>query len=358
MLITLIQLVGCLMPQATDASLIPSARVEPGKSSPSTPTFTLIPLTSSPTATATPAPTITATATISSTPDPYEEYTVDYLTKRDFGGGSLEIEDVIADNSYFTRYLITFPSDGLTIYGFMNVPKRIDPPYPVVIALHGYIDPAIYTTLDYTTGYADAIARAGFLVIHPNLRNYPPSDNGDNLFRVGMAEDVLNLINIIEAQAGQTGSLEKANPNSIGIWGHSMGGGVSLRVITVSPKIKAAVLYGAMSGDEQRNFEAIFRWSGGERGIDELAVPDEELINISPINYLERISAQVSIHHGESDTLVPIQWSQELCDELTSIGKKVECFTYPGQPHTFNGDGEMLFNQRVADFFIRTLSQR
>src|SRR5512134_3902876 len=116
------------------------------------------------------------------------------------------------------------------------------------------------------------------------------------------------------------GVLELANPNEIGIWGHSMGGGVSLRVITISPRIKAAVLYGAMSGDEQRNFEAIFRWSGGERGIDELAVPTDKLIDISPINYLKRITAPVSIHHGEADDLVPIQWSLELCDELTKLG--------------------------------------
>ena len=43
------------------------------------------------------------------------------------------------------------------IYGFMNVPNA-DGPHPVIIALHGYIDPAIYQTLDYTTRYADALA--------------------------------------------------------------------------------------------------------------------------------------------------------------------------------------------------------
>jgi uncharacterized protein len=355
--ITVLMLVGCS--RAVEITVTSTANLvgERTEFPQISPTLTLVPPTVTPTSTSTSEPTLTGTATVTFTPDPYDIYTISYLANRDYGGGNLNVEEMIADTSYFTRYLVTYPSDGLTIYGFANIPKTVSTPYPVVIALHGYIDPEIYTTLDYTTGYADAMARAGYIVIHPNLRNYPPSDAGDNLFRVGMAIDVLNLVSIIEAQSGQPGILEQADADAIGIWGHSMGGGISLRVLTVSPMIRGAVLYGAMSGDEQRNFEAIFRWSGGERGLDELAIPTEELTDISPIYYLDRITAPVSIHHGESDSLVPIQWSLELCDALGKIGKDVECFTYPGQPHTFNGEGEALFNQRVVDFFSRIFDQ-
>jgi hypothetical protein len=31
----------------------------------------------------------------------------------------------------------------------------------------------------------------------------------------------------------------------------------------------------------------------------------------------------------------------------------VECFRYPGQPHTFVGEGDRLFRQRVLDFLDR-----
>jgi len=109
-------------------------------------------------------------------------------------------------SAVITRTLIVYPSDGLNIYSFMNVPSQGTPPYPVVIAIHGYIDPGIYTTLDYTTRYADALARAGYIVLHPNLRGYAPSDNSpseENLFRVGFAIDVLNLIALVKAQGGQ-----------------------------------------------------------------------------------------------------------------------------------------------------------
>lgn len=320
-------------------------------------TTTLLPATVTNTYTATPSPqpSDTPTPTITPTPDPYAALSIDALSARSYGGGQVEIQQVLQVNSYFTRTMITYPSDGLTIYGFMDVPKQGAPPYPVVITVHGYIDPGIYNTLDYTTRYADALAQAGFLVLHPNLRDYPPSDSGDNLFRVGMAVDVLNLIALVKETGGQPGALKLANPKSIGLWGHSMGGGISTRVITVSPDVRAAVLYAAMSGDEKQNFEAINQWSDGTRGLDELAVPENELLRISPIYYLDRISAVVSIHHGLSDQLVPLKWSLDLCSKLQDLGKSVECFTYRDEPHTFYGDGDAVFIQRTIEFFDRNL---
>ena len=297
-----------------------------------------------------------ATGEFSPTPDPYAGLSIDELAMRSYGGGQFEILDTLAVNSYFTRTLVAYPSDGLTIYGFMNVPKKGTAPYPVVIALHGYIEPEVYGTLDYTTRYADALAREGFLVLHPNLRGYPPSDEGDNRFRVGMAVDVLNLIALVETQGGQPGALSQADSGAIGLWGHSMGGGITTRVITVNPRVRAAILYGAMSGDDQKNYERIFSYfSNGLRGQEELEAPPEVFKRVSPIYYLDNIQAAVSIHHGEKDVDVPLAWSLDLCQKLQELEKPVECFTYPEQPHTFHGDGDTLFIQRTLDFYNQWL---
>jgi dipeptidyl aminopeptidase/acylaminoacyl peptidase len=131
-----------------------------------------------------------------------------------------------------------------------------------------------------------------------------------------------------------------------------MGGGVSTRVTTISPDVRAAVLYGAMSGDEQKNYERIFHYfSNGTRGQEELNTPAEAFQRISPINYLDRIQAAVSIHHGQEDPDVPLAWSLDLCQRLEALGKSVECFTYPDQPHTFHDEGDALFMQRMIEFF-------
>lgn len=316
-----------------------------------TPTFTASP-TQLPTATATPSQ--TPIPTLSPTSDPYFAYTNDYLRSRTYGGGQIEFLEVMEQNLYFTRYLIRYPSDGLNIYGFANIPNDNNS-HPVIIALHGYIDPAIYTTLDYTTLYADALATAGYIVLHPNLRGYQPSDNGDNLFRVGMATDVLNLIALVQSQSGAAGLLQNANPNAIGLWGHSMGGGISTRVLTVTDDVRAAVLYGSMSGDEQKNYEAIRQWSGDTRGLDELNIPVDALSRISSMYYFQNITAAVSIHHGMADTLVPPEWSVLTCDQLKALGKNVECHYYEGMPHTFYGQGNEQFIQNTVQFFNQYL---
>ena len=318
---------------------------------PSTPTLTFTPL---PTATPLPTSTPTPVPTISPTPDPYFPWTIDHLRSRTYGGGQIEFLEVMAQNLYFTRYLIRFPSDGLNIYGFANIPND-EGPHPVIVALHGYIDPGVYNTLDYTAHYADALATAGYVVLHPNLRGYLPSDNGDNLFRVGMAIDVLNLIAIVQSQSGAPDPLRTALPDRIGLWGHSMGGGISTRVLTVSDDVRAAVLYAAMSGDEQKNYEAIREWSGQTRGLDELSVPAEALTRIAPMYFFQNITAAVSVHQGTADATVPLDWSVLTCDQLTALGKNIECTYYQDMPHTFYGAGDEEFIQNTVRFFNQHL---
>ena len=290
-------------------------------------------------------------------PDLYAGWTIPELTRRSYGEGELRVESVLDVTDAFTRTLIAFDSDGLTIYGFMDVPSG-DGPFPVVIVNHGYVDPGVYSTLTYTTHYADALARAGYVAIHPNLRGYPPSEDGPNPVRAGFAVDVLNLIAHVREQAGRRGDpLEQADGDSIGLWGHSMGGGITRRVLVVSPDVDAAVLYGSMSGDEQANHDRILYFTGGARGNwDEGEAPSaRELLLLSPDNYLDRVRAAVSIHHGALDDQVTLEWSESLCARLRELGKSVECLTYEDQPHTFIGDGDALFIRRMIRFFGRHL---
>jgi len=292
----------------------------------------------------------TAMPTVSPTPDPYRGLTIPDLRSRSYGTGTIQFEPEQRVSSRFSRYFFDYPSDGISVHGFLDLPHG-EGPFPVVLVLHGYIDPALYQTLTYTTRYADSLAGEGFLVLHPNFRNYPPSDPGPNPFRVGYAVDVLNLIALIEKQAGQPGPLENADPKSVGLFGHSMGGGIALRVITAQAPVQAAVVYASMSADDQLNFEKIYEWSDGQRGAAEFNTPVEDLARISPINYLDGIEAAVSIHHGAADRLVPPEWSEDLCRRLTELEKIVECFSYPGEPHTFIGYGSLQLMDRSVTFF-------
>lgn len=289
-----------------------------------------------------------------------ETVTIEALSRREYGSpDGLQAHQVFEANADFTRYIVSYLSDGLRIYGFMNVPVG-EGPFPVVILIHGYMPTATYQTLTYTTRYADALARAGFLVIHPNLRNHFPSDSAPDqpFFSVGYAMDVLNLIADVERDAGKTETLAAALPEWIGLWGHSMGGGIAIRAMVVNPNVDAAVLYGTMSADEYLNYDRIYTyWMGGAEGLEEISTPPEILAQISPVTYLDRTEAAVSIHYGAQDSDVPPAWSIELCGQLEALGEDVECFGYEGQDHILAGASDRLFHERAVEFFNSTLPQ-
>jgi dipeptidyl aminopeptidase/acylaminoacyl peptidase len=295
------------------------------------------------------------------TPHPLLGYTIQGLRERDYSGGVIEITHTITDTNSFTKYLIRYPSDdssvgsgqSLTITGMMNVPKG-DGPFPVVILNHGYIPPSRFWSGADTWRAADHLAAQGYLTISPDFRGWGGSDSGSNYFRSGLVIDALNLI-------GSLPSLSQADPERVGMWGHSMGGGVTTKAITIDPRIKAAVLYAPVSADDTR---VMRRWGHGSGGGDDdtlarayrEASRDQDFLQMtSPIFYLHLVQAPVQIHQGAADTTTPPEWAEAIRDALQAAGKEVEYFSYPRQGHALQGESWDLFMQRITDFFDRTL---
>jgi dienelactone hydrolase len=264
-------------------------------------------------------------------------YSLEALAEREYGLGELTVEYPWHNEAEFTRYYITYDSDDLTIHGFVNIPKGKGP-FPVVIALHGYIPPSEYQTLDYTTRYADAIAQNGYIVLHPNMRNFPPSDSPGRTsdFQAGYVIDVMNLLAYVKKEAGQKESIfEAADLSRMGIWGASLGGGVALRVTNLVPEIKATVLYGAVSQ----------RYTNEAAGFS--------------VYDLSATDAAFSVHHGTADPTVSVTGSELLCERLEEAGREHECFFYEDAPHTFirQGNDDPLFIRRTVDFLNKWVKE-
>ncbi len=294
--------------------------------------------------------------------NPYWTYTIQYLRTRPYphpdDSEGLQITGNLGDFEAFTRVLIRYPSDQLRITGFMNVPIG-EGPFPVVIMLHGYAPPEEYISIneDYDLPTADIFASNGYLVIHPDLRGYSATEGEaqefDNLFQTGLAIDVLNLIALVKAEGGVPGPLAKADPTRIGLWGHSLGGGVALRVITVSQDVRAAILYSATSGDESKTSSLVFSLSGDEAQYQrEQAVDPGTLELISPIYHFNGITAAVSLFHGTDDTVVPIDWAVENCEALKLVlpPDRIECVYYIGGRHTVYSRYQPGFNNSQLGF--------
>lgn len=302
---------------------------------------------------------------------PMAGYTIPGLRERAYPGGTIQVRSVLTTTGTFTRYYIDYPSDGLTITGIMQVPHG-QGPFPVVILNHGYVPRERYWSGADTWNAAGYLNRRGYLTIAPDYRSWGESDLANSFFSTGQVIDVLNLI-------GSLASFPEADVERVGVWGHSMGGGVATKAITIDPHIRAAVLYAPVSADEA---QVLGRWGTGCMGsvpdpstdecagaevltsdIDEdllvayrdAASSPEFLYQLSPANYFDLVAAPVQIHIGMDDTTTPPEWSAAIHRGLDRAGKKVEYYSYPGQGHAFEGESWLLFMERVADFFDRHL---
>jgi dipeptidyl aminopeptidase/acylaminoacyl peptidase len=299
---------------------------------------------------------VTSTPSPTPTLAPYEQYTIDYLRKRTYGGGKIEVTQKLAETDLYDAYAIRYPSDGLNIYGYMTVPKGTGP-FPIIVSVHGYAANGTYDPFNIEYDFGNLFAENQFIVLHPGMRNQPPSDHGDNLLRVGMTEDVLNLIALIRAKNDLPPELTSANPDALGLWGTSMGGEIALRILTIRSDVKATVLYSAMSGDERKNAEQLYHVIQDGQFKQDEQVPIEMFDRISPANYYYRVKSAVQINHGTADTTAPISWAVETCNFLKAAGVYVECIYYPGASHLFGHHDRDKLIQNVLQFYKINLAQ-
>ena len=293
----------------------------------------------------TPRPTKTPTPT--GTPDPLVKYYIAGMIGRRYEGSRVQKQGTVRQTDEFTTYRVSYLSDNLRISGMMNVPQGRGP-FPVIILCHGYIRPDQYATGDDTWRESYHLAKQGYITIAPDYRGHAGSGNGASYFHVGYAQDVLNLIASLP-------NIEGADPRRVGVWGHSMGGGVALKTGVVSKAVRAIALFGSVSADEEVNYSNSLGNGPGRQGVQVLGSPRTNLIGykrMSPIYYLDR-SPPLSIHHGTADTIVPYRWSVDLFAVAQDKGVPAELHLYPDAGHTFRDDDWELAMQRTSDFFDR-----
>jgi len=284
------------------------------------------------------------------------------MAEKEFSGSDLKLVKVLDKNEFYTRYSITYKSEGLTISGIMNVPVGKGP-FPVLILNHGFIEPKNYTNGQGLKREQDFFAQNGYVVLHSDYRNYGLSDfdsENDVRPRSGYVEDVINAISAIK-----NSDFDFFDKENIGMLGHSMGGGISINVMVTKPDIaKAYVLLAPINADYKINFE---KW----------VVPDEDFSgiaekfyaqygtieenpefwkSISAINYLDQIKSPIMLHQGAKDEDVPVQWSRDLAQNLKAAGKEITYYEYPNGPHTFINE-QPLVMQRTLEFFDKNLKQ-
>ena len=331
------------------------------------PTATVIPTstplpTATPTATTTATPTATPTETPTATPTPLHPLSIEAMRQASYPGSELTIVQKLAPGSNYQRYIASYESEGNTIYALLTVPNGEKPPtgWPVVVFNHGYIPPTQYRTTQRYIAYVDAFARNGYIVLKSDYRGHGNSEGearggyGSPAYTV----DVLNAVSSIK-------QYPDADPERIGMWGHSMGGQITLRAMVTTDDVKAGVIWAGVVGSYE---ELLNRWrrpagsapspsSGARRWRQELVEtygPPEQnpafWNSISPTSYVADLSGPVQLHHGTADTSVPVEFSTALEKRIQDAGGVVEYYSYPGDNHNISKNLATAL-QRSVTFF-------
>jgi len=288
---------------------------------------------------------------------------IESLREGEYPGSEIIIEETLSPGSNYLRYRVSYLSEGLKIFALLTVPNGEKPEggWPVIVFNHGYIPPSEYRTAERYVAYTDAFSRNGYILIRPDYRGHDESEGvptgayGSN----GYTIDVLNAVSSIK-------NYPDANPDKIGMWGHSMGGHITLRNMVVSDDVKAGVIWGGVVASYP---DLISRWHRGRptpivsprstrgrwRGElqniygDPQANPDF-WNSISANSYLSDISGPLQLHHGTADSTVPVEFSESLEQQMKDVGKSVELFTYEGDNHNISNNLSLALSRSVAFF--------
>jgi dipeptidyl aminopeptidase/acylaminoacyl peptidase len=293
------------------------------------------------------------------------------MRQRQYPGSPIVIEQTLDSGSNYSRYIASYQSEGLKIYALLTVPFGEKPAsgWPVIIFNHGFIPPEVYRTTERYVAYVDSLARNGYIVFRPDYRGHDNSE-GIPSGAYGSPDYVVDVLNAVASMK----AYPDADPARIGMWGHSMGGYITLRSMVITHDVKAGVIWAGVVASYP---DMLSRWRRRPNAAVQTATPfpggpgrrwRTELIetygspeenpafwaSISANAFLGDLSGPLQLHHGTADTSVPLEFSEMLYQQVQAAGKYVELYTYPGSDHNISS-GFSLAMQRTVQFFDRYL---
>ena len=309
-----------------------------------------------PSGSAEPEPSSSATRAV---PPAASRVSIPGLIDSDYDGRGLRLRQVLARTGDYVRHAATYRSDGLRISGVMNVPRGRGP-FPVLVLLHGYIDPAYYVTGQGLMREQDYLAREGYAVLHIDYRNHAASDDdptAERRLRLGYTADTINAVLAVKRSG-----IARLDGDRVGLLGRSMGGGVAYNALVTRPGlVKAAVVFAPVSSRTADNFN---RWIRDDRSglagqiTRRHGTPHGNprfWREVSPRPYFDRVTEPVLIHHGTSDDSCPIRWTRASYAALQEAGAEARLFVYDGEEHAF-GPQWPLSMRRTVSFLDRAMA--
>ena len=283
------------------------------------------------------------------------------MRARSYPGSAFTVRQTLRAGGNYSRQVVSYQSDGLRIGALLTVPSGTPPKggWPAIVFNHGYIPPNVYRTTERYAAYQDAFARAGFVTLKSDYRGHGSSQGEavGGYFDPGYTTDVLNA-------AASLRKDRRVNAARLGMWGHSMGGALTLRSMVIDKSLKAGVIWAGVvapyellqNGWTRRPGAEVIPYSARRRGIELRAKYGTVEQNpafwraVSPNSFLQDVSGPIQLHQGTADAEVPVTFHRALEQGLKAAGKPFVAYVYRGDNHDLSRNLTLALNRSVAFF--------
>ncbi len=247
--------------------------------------------------------------------------------------------------------------DGTEVEGWVIKPVgyREGTSYPLILKIHGGPHGAYGNTFFPTF---HVLSAAGFFVLYPNPRG---SSGYGHEFQYATRGE-WGIVDKEDYLGGVDAALARypdADPDRLGVSGGSYGGFMTNWLTATTARFHAAVTSRSIT-----NWESWYGVSDAQ-GLTELEFfgpPWEQrdlYRRLSPISYVENVTAPTLIIHSENDYRTPIADGEQWFMALKKRGVPVEMVRYPRSSHGLSRTGEpwLLVDrlERIRSWFVHFL---
>lgn len=244
-------------------------------------------------------------------------------------------------------------NDGVRLQGTLAIPEDYQPgrKLPMLVQfyeknsqnLHRYPTPVHRSSPNFA-GYVSN----GYLVMQPDVH-----------FRIGSSHS--DMLESVEAAVKKVIEMGYADPERIGLHGHSYSGGGAAYIATRS-KMFAAIAHGAAPINLVSEFNQLFLGSGQNnhrydiygqgRYATDPYTDFERYWQQSAISGVQDMNTPVLYLHGEADPTVGYVQALEWYNALRFLGKPIIFLSYPGEGHGLRRlENQIDFQTRMEEFF-------
>lgn len=244
---------------------------------------------------------------------------------------------------------ITYDSGGVTVSGYLFVPRRPGP-HPAIIYNRGGYGTFGMLAPDLTFLQLADLSAEGFVVAASQYRGTAGAPGHDG-FGGDDVEDVLSLVDVLE-------EMESVDPEQIGMVGHSRGGMMTYLALSRTDRIRAAVILAGPTDlvaglrdrpEMMRVYEPAF---GGESGDIEAALEKRSAIN--RVDMLPQ-NTPILIVHGTADWRVSPTDSLNMAERLLTHRIPFRLVMLEGGDHGLS-EYQLEVQTMIRDWFRRYLS--